>query len=80
MSRGDNTLQRLYSARAAIAYAISLDGEVYGPLLERIEREIAARHDSIDVVSRALSILDEPEVKRIIRRTTRERLFHSRRA
>ena len=37
------TLERLKRARAAIAYAMTLDGAVYGPIFERLEREIAAR-------------------------------------
>jgi hypothetical protein len=64
MNRDGNMLGRLYSARAAIAYAISLDGEVYGPLLDRIEQEIAARRDGVDVIDRAMSILNEPDVRR----------------
>lgn len=68
MKADGNMLQRLYSARAAIAYAISLDGDVYGPLLERIEREIAAHQKSNDVIGRAKLILDEPDVRRNVRR------------
>ena len=30
-------------ARMAIAYAMTLDGSVYGPLFERLEAEIAGR-------------------------------------
>lgn len=67
INRDGNMLRRLYSARAAIAYAISLDGDVYGPLLERIEREIAAHHNSIGIIDRAMLILEEPDVRRIIR-------------
>ena len=39
------TLERLERARAAIAYAMTLDGAVYGPIFERLEREIAACRD-----------------------------------
>ena len=68
MSWDSDILRRLYSARAAIAYAISLDGAVYGPLLDRIEREIAGRRGDIAVCDRAAGILDEPEVKRLMER------------
>ena len=64
MNLDGNMLRRLYSARAAIAYAISLDGPGYAPILDRIEQEIAACHNRIDVVSRARLILDEPDVGR----------------
>jgi hypothetical protein len=67
MNRDGNMLRRLYSARTAIAYAISLDGDVYGPLLDRIESEIATHHNSTDIIGRARLILDEPDVKSIIR-------------
>jgi hypothetical protein len=39
----DVTPERLERARAAIAYAMTLDGAVYGSIFERLEREIAAR-------------------------------------
>ena len=74
MNRDDGMLRRLYTARAAIAYAISLDGDVYGPLLERIEREIAAHHNSLDIIDRAMLILDEPDVRRIVKESVREPL------
>jgi hypothetical protein len=47
------TLDRLERALAAISYAITQDGAVYGPLLERIEREIATLRADDDVVARA---------------------------
>jgi hypothetical protein len=47
------TLERFERALAAISYAIVLDGPIYAPVLERLEREIAAMHASEDVVSRA---------------------------
>ena len=47
------TLERLMRARAAIAYAMTLDGAVYGPIFERLEREIAARRAADDVMARA---------------------------
>jgi hypothetical protein len=47
------TLVRLERALAAISYAILLDGPVYAPIMERLEREIAAWHAKDDIVSRA---------------------------
>ena len=47
------TLERLERARAAIAYAMTLDGAVYGPIFERLDREIAARRTADDVMARA---------------------------
>jgi hypothetical protein len=47
------TLERLERALAAISYAILLDGPVYAPIMERLEREIAAWHAKDDIVSRA---------------------------
>jgi len=47
------TLERLERARAAIAYAMTLDGAVYGPIFERLESEIAARRAADDVMARA---------------------------
>jgi hypothetical protein len=52
------TLERLERALAAISYAILLDGPIYAPVLERLEREIAAMRASEDVVSRARRHLD----------------------
>jgi hypothetical protein len=46
-------LRRLKRARAAISYAILLDGPVYAPVLDRLEREIAAMRTNEDVVARA---------------------------
>jgi hypothetical protein len=53
----DGTLERLERALAAISYAILLDGPVYAPYLERLEREIATLRASEDVVSRAQQYL-----------------------
>ena len=47
------TLARLEQSLAAISYAILLDGPVYAPIMERLEREIAAWHAKDDIVSRA---------------------------
>jgi hypothetical protein len=55
---GNPELERLERALAAISYAILLDGPVYAPVLDRLEREIAAVHTSGDVVSRARQHLD----------------------
>ena len=53
------TLERLERALAAISYAILLDGSVYAPYLERLEREIAAMRASEDAVSRARQYLEK---------------------
>jgi len=53
------TLERLERARAAISYAILLDGPIYAPVLERLEREIAAMHAKEDTVSRARQYLEQ---------------------
>ena len=47
------TIERLMRARMAIAYAMTLDGAVYGPLFERLEREIAERRAADDVMAQA---------------------------
>lgn len=52
------TLERLERALAAISYAILLDGPVYAPVLDRLEREIAALRARDDVVSRARQHLE----------------------
>jgi hypothetical protein len=52
------TLERLELALATISYAILLDGPVYAPVLERLEREIAAMRANEDVVSRARQYLE----------------------
>ncbi len=53
------TLERLLQARAAIAYAITLDGAVYAPVFERLEREIAILLAADDVMARARRCLEE---------------------
>ena len=55
----DVTLERLERARAAIAYAMTLDGAVYGPIFERLEREIAACRMADDVMARAQRCLQD---------------------
>jgi hypothetical protein len=50
---GEVTLVRLERALAAISYAIMLDGPIYAPILERLEREIAALRADEDTVARA---------------------------
>ena len=47
------TLERLERARAAVAYAMTLDGAVYGPIFERLESEIATRRAADDILARA---------------------------
>ena len=47
------TLERLLRARAAVAYAMTLDGAVYAPVFERLEREIAMMRAADDVMARA---------------------------
>ena len=49
----DVTLERLERARAAVAYAMTLDGAVYGPIFERLDSEIAARRAADDIMARA---------------------------
>ena len=53
------TLERLSRARAAIAYAMTLDGAVYAPVFERLEREIAVMRAADDVMARARHCLEE---------------------
>jgi hypothetical protein len=53
------TPERLELALAAISYAILLDGPVYAPILDRLEREIAAMRANDDVVSRARAHLEK---------------------
>lgn len=47
------TLERLLRARAVIADTMTLDGAVYAPVFERLEREIAAMRAADDVMARA---------------------------
>jgi hypothetical protein len=53
----DLTIERLMKARMAIAYAMTLDGSVYGPVFERLEAEIAGRRAAEDVMARAQACL-----------------------
>lgn len=55
----DVTIERLERALAAISYAILLDGPIYAPVLERLEREIAAMRANEDAVSRARQHLEQ---------------------
>lgn len=52
------TLERLEQALATISYAILMDGPIYAPVLERLEREMATLHARDDVVSRARQHLE----------------------
>jgi hypothetical protein len=53
------TLERLLRARAAMAYAMTLDGAVYAPVFERLEREIAVIRAADDVMARARRCLED---------------------
>lgn len=50
-------IERLMKARIAIAYALTLDGAVYGPIFERLETELAERRAAEDVLARAQACL-----------------------
>jgi hypothetical protein len=52
------TIERIERAIAAVSYAIVMDGPVYAPILERLEREIAALRAGDDAVARARRHLD----------------------
>jgi hypothetical protein len=52
------TAARLEAALAIVARAIVLDGPVYAPIFERLEREIAALRAEDDVVARAQRYLE----------------------
>jgi hypothetical protein len=52
------TLERLIQAQAAIAYAMTLDGAVYAPVFERLEREITAWRAADDIMERARRCLE----------------------
>jgi hypothetical protein len=47
------TVERLEAALAIVARAVVLDGPIYAPLFDRLEREIAEVRAQDDVVSRA---------------------------
>lgn len=51
-------LQRLQSAQAAVAYAMILDGAIYAPVFDRLEREIAALRAADDIMTRARRCLE----------------------
>jgi hypothetical protein len=53
------TLERLERALETCCYAILLDGPIYAPYLERLEREIAAMRAKEDAVSRARQYLEQ---------------------
>lgn len=57
------TLERLERAQAAIAFAMTLDGPVYAPYFERLEREIATMRAADDVMARARRFLETGEVR-----------------
>jgi hypothetical protein len=59
MKRDDDevNIERLMKARVAIAYAMTIDGAAYGPIFERLEREIAERRGADSVMARAQACL-----------------------
>lgn len=60
MKRRDQpvTIARLEAALALVSYAIIEDGPIYTPILERLERELAALRAQDDAVSRARRYLE----------------------
>jgi hypothetical protein len=54
-------LDRLRRAQTAIAYAMKLDGPVYGPIFERLEREISLLRAADDVMARVRRRLESQE-------------------
>lgn len=65
--QGPITLERLLRAQAAIAYAMTLDGAIYAPLFERLEREIAAVRAADDVMARARRCLESTQPLQLLR-------------
>jgi hypothetical protein len=47
------TIERLEAALVIVARAVVLDGPIYAPLFDRLEREIAALRAADDAVARA---------------------------
>ena len=60
-------LDRLRRAQTAIAYAMKLDGPVYAPLFERLEREIASLRAADDVMARARRCLESQDASSAIK-------------
>jgi hypothetical protein len=56
---GELTLEELEELRLAIAEIILVHGPVYGPYLDRIEKEIEAARSRENVVDRARRIREE---------------------
>jgi hypothetical protein len=52
------TIERLERALVLCAYCIALDGPVYAPLFEKLERELDALRDTEDTVIRAKHLLE----------------------
>jgi hypothetical protein len=52
------TIERLEGGLAVLAYIMSLDGSVYAPLFEKLERERAALRSCEDTVARAKRLLE----------------------
>lgn len=57
------TIERLERGLAILAYIMSLDGAVYAPLFERLERELAAMRQTQDTVGRAKRLLETYSVR-----------------
>ncbi|QIG97520.1 hypothetical protein [Bradyrhizobium sp. 6(2017)] len=59
------TEARIKQALVAVAYVISEYGRTeYGPLMERLERELLMYREARDPMSRARAILDEDQAAR----------------
>ena len=52
------TIERLEGGLAVLAYIMSLDGPVYAPLFEKLEREREAMRSREDTVARAKRLLE----------------------
>jgi hypothetical protein len=46
------TIERLERGLAVLAHCVTLDGDVYLPLYEKLERELDALRDKQDILSR----------------------------
>lgn len=67
MSRRDTpiTIERIERALVVVARAVATPGgEVYVPIFERIESELAQRKRAVDARSRAVALIGAHEVAR----------------
>lgn len=55
---GEVTIERLERGLALLAYLIELDGPVYAPLFEKLERELEAMRSRENTVARAKRLLE----------------------